>query len=572
MINFESITFQNFLSYGKVPTTYEFSTGITRIKGENGSGKSSAVVDPLFYALFGKPYRKKQKLDQLINTINRKRMAVVLKFDKDGVAYRIERGLKPSHFRIYEDDELVPVPSHNRSYQEILEEDILHFNEGIFNQILIKSMAKNMSFLTLSKGDKRRIAEGILNIEIFSVMNKLARGKMDDCDSRIDIIIGEIQHTKNLIQQEATNLQNLKAIKLRVDDEAKNRKRATKRKIKALEEKMATYEEALAKLDKYKIQRANVMLEVEQLNLKLRKLKGAKKPLDTEIMIAQKKIEMFQETCPSCPKIAEMKDNYSLKGRLKKLAEINVKIGDTNAAITETKNRILKLDTIITNEKFVKSSIEETAKNMAELHEDLKSSNIDEIILDETTLRLHRERRSNLEVEYNTLNAQRRHMNIMRSLLSDDGIKTFIIKRYLPHINKLLNTYLQKFNTDILFYFDAEFNEVIGTRFKENFNYFSFSEGQKRRIDLAIMFTFLEFCKIKNRKSETNLLVLDEITAGVDGPGENMLYDVLREQVTKENKEVITVSHSGNIDVDKIDNVYDVTMQKGFSCLTKVES
>jgi len=573
MLIFKELTYKNFLSYGNVPTTFHFASGITRIRGENGAGKSSCILDPLFFALFGKPYRKKQKLEHLINAINKKDLEVSLLFESGSSVYRIERGIKPHYFRMFKDDELIDISSHKKDYQQHLEEDILHFNENIFDQTVAKSLTKNISFLALSKYEKRNIAEGIFNIEIFSVMNRLAKENVTKLEDKISKVMADIQHCKVLIEREVVNLDRLKSIKEKMDADTTKEKERILAQIEDDKQKLNTFTEALQKIDFYKNEKAVATEKLKSITAQIKATKKDRDDLSIAIQLAEKKLELFTKTCPGCAKLEDINTGSSFEVKREKYTEIieNLKVLVTDQEATQ--NNISKLDSIINNERFVKNSIDGLRKNITNLENTLKEQNTREnIVIDESVLIEYKKKRLDKEKDYNSLSRSKKHMAVIRNLLADEGIKSFIIKRYLPYINKLLNTYLQKFQSDILFYFDTEFNEVIGTRNKEKFNYYSFSEGQKRRIDMAILFSFLEFCKIKNRKSDTNLLVLDEITAGVDANGENMLYDILREIVHKEGKEIVTVSHSMAIDSDKIDNCYDVRMEKGFSILTRAES
>lgn len=571
MIQFKSISFRNFLSYGNTLTTYDFTPGITRIRGENGAGKSSCVVDTVCFALFGKTYRRKQKLEQLINTTNKKKLEVYLTFSIGPDVYRVERGLKPSFFRIFKNDEIVEAPSTNRTYQQLLEDEIICLNEEVFDQTVIKSMAKNMSFLALKKSDKRSIVDSILGIEIFTAMNKLARNRVAEMQFEVSTAKNEITHNTKMIEAEMANLEKLKSIKRKVTKEAKRRVKEIEAKMLELQDKLKQCDEGDAKIAKNRERAAALEADIAAAKEANKDSKKALAEAEADILVSQRKLDMFKEMCPSCPRVREIEEGENMGENLMLVASLQESIKCRTEEVTALNERLSKCNRIIANEAFIRNTRNDANTQIAALNAELASINSDVVEIDETKLREYEAAKVDAENTYNYLCNTKRHLEVIRMLLSDDGIKTFIIKRYLPHINKILNTYLQKFNADILFYFDTEFEEIIGSRNKETFNYFSFSEGQKRRIDLAVLFTFLEFCKIKNRKAESNLLVLDEITAGVDGVGENMLYDILRGIVAKEGKEIITVSHSGNIDSDKIDRVYDVNMVNGFSVITQSE-
>jgi DNA repair exonuclease SbcCD ATPase subunit len=549
--------------------------------GENGEGKSSCVVDTIYYALFGRTYRK-QKLDQIVNWINKKELEVELRFKVRGRKVRIERGMRPDYLRVYtgdahmldEDLELVPVESASRKYQKIIEEDILHMNEGVFNQTVIKSMTKNISFMTLEKYFKRQVTESIFGIEIFTHMNELAHQKLLDTKADIDSILKDIEYVKNQISQELSNIESLKQIQEKITKEQDRKMADMQLEMDENREKMAQYDIGIKKISKH-----HKLLEGLEKDKKLitddaRIKKQEKKELDASLAVSIKKLELFQNMCPECPKVKAMIEDDDIADNKAQAKILGEELSVLKTRFEDIQEQIKKSEKIVSNETPIRSMQKEAQRKMDKLQAEMqKEMSAEEMItIDETKLKELKFKRNEFEVDYNAKNKLKKHLIIMKSLLADEGIKSFIIKRYLPHVNKILNTYLQKFNTDILFYFDTEFNEVIGSRYKENANYHCFSEGQKRRIDMAILFTFLEFCKIKNRKSETNLLILDEITGGVDAAGENILYDILREMANKENKEIITISHSGNIDPEKIDRLYNAKIEGGFSNLRQLES
>jgi len=578
MIEFKKIEFKNFLSYGNTPTTWEFAPGsITRIAGENGAGKSTCVVDVLYFGLFGKTYRK-QKLDQLVNWINKKNLLVKIWFDVNNTSYYIERGLKPALLKVWklidEDYELVPVSSSSKNYQKIIEEEILQMNESVFNQTVIKSMTKNLSFMNLSRFEKRQVVESILGIEVFSHMNILSRDKIYEVKHDIDIMLEKITSNKSLIFAEESNIKSLKEIKEKMEQEAQNKISDLTLELKESNEKLDEYLLAEKKLKKYKEKEIDLESQISTLNSVISNMKKYKKKKETKIIMLENKIELFESTCPGCPKIKEMKNDDSLNDFKNELQQIKDTLNDKKQELDDLKKQLTKVQKMLVNSTFVKNSIQSIQKDIKRIERDIAKSETEKevIVIDKSNLKKLIKERDQLEKDYNALTKKQKHLKILKTLLSDDGIKSFIIKRYLPHINKILNTYLQKFKTDILFYFDTEFNDVIGSRYKEGSNYNCFSEGQKRRIDLSVLFTFIDFSQIKNRKSNCNVLVLDEITTGVDLFGENILFDILKEISTKENKEIITVSHSGNIDPEKIDRLFEVKTDNGFSDIKLIES
>lgn len=569
MLEFKTLTWSNFLSYGNKPTTYDFRKGVTRIAGENGTGKST-IVDALWFALFGKTYRK-IKLGQLMNSINKKGMEVILEFTNNGTEYRIERGMHPHFFRIYENGEIVPQASRNKTYQEALEQEIMHFGENTADQTLIKSLTKNISFLTLPKWHKRVVVEAIFDIEIFSTMNRMAKTKYDETEAKLNNIRKDIDSNKKLYDAELLNLNNLRRLKEKLEEDARRQTEMSEGKIAELRADIEKYNKGLTMIAGYKQKHADLQKNRAQLKSDIKVLDDRRTSNLSKLTLIKNKYKIFAETCPGCAKLAEIANTDEADKYTALVTQCESEVSIKKAEIAELDKQIRKLEELIYNENFLKSNITKHQKLIDEMLQVAASAASESVIIDETKLTEYKTAKEDLEVMFNVESKKKKVLSVTRMLLGDEGIKTFIIKRHLPSINKLLNTYLQKFGADILFYFDSEFNEVIGTRYKEDFNYYSFSEGQKRRIDLAVLFAFTEFCKIKNRKANTNLMILDEITAGCDAAAENALYDILREVVNREGKEIITVSHSLAIDPEKVDRLYQTTMDKGFSKLTRVE-
>jgi DNA repair exonuclease SbcCD ATPase subunit len=570
MLEFESIGIKNFLSYGNNWTSFDFKKGIYRLSGLNGHGKSTIPTDAINFALFGRPYRK-IKLGQLVNTINRKNLEVYLNFRKGEDTYRIERGLKPDYFRIFKNDDIVPVSSSKRGYQELLEEDILHFNENLANQIMIKSLTKNISFMTLVKAEKRAIIENLLDIELFSVIGKNIKNKLDVLEFTLSTVKKDIDNLELLIEQELLNLEQLRIIQKKIEDESSRKVEEIHSQIAEMNALNEKYILALTKIATNKERKADLQRKVAATKEQIRATRDKQAELQADINMAQKKIKLFQGTCGDCPKIDAMIKSCDTSDIGAQIERMNDEVVEFRQDIAQKEASISKIDVILANEKFCRSGIETNNRRIEDLEKNLVIEVTKEILVDETKLKKHQKNKKTYEKQYNELANQRKHYQILKSLYSDDGIKAFIIKKYLPHINKLLNTYLRKFNTDIIFNFDQDFNEVVLSKYKEAFSYFSFSEGQKKRIDLAVLFAFINFAMFKNKKSNTNLLILDEILSGLDVEGKNRLHELLKEYRDSQNKCIITISHDSDLDIDNFDHVYKVAIEKGFSKLEKLE-
>ena len=565
MIYLENLKFKNFLSYSNTLTEYKFNQGITRLNGLNGQGKS-VLLDVINYAFFGKPYRK-VKINQLINSINNKDLYVELVFrDEKDNSYKIVRGIKPNIFEIYKNDVIIPVLSHNKSYQQMLEEDIIYIDENIFNQIVAKSLTKNISFLSLSKYDKRKIIESILNIEIFSYMKIHCKNIQNDIIDKNKSITSDINNYKLLISQELSNIENLRNIQKQIEQNRKKQDDEIDSEIENIKKINEQIEIGFQKINEYKILKEELTKNKELIDKELKTIKKEYKELEITIKVSEERLSIFKEKCLGCVKLNDIEKHENIqenKDMLDSLVKKYEELTNKNKVFVETE---IKYDKILNNESKLQYQKEKNQQDLIKLQSKKNHNNEDNVIfIDESNLKKYKEILSNREKESNQIQKIKSHYEIVYNLLNDDGIKTFVINKYLPYINKLLNTYLLKFSADILFYFDSEFNEIVASKNKENFSYYSFSEGQKRRIDLAILFTFMEFCKIKNKKSQMNILILDEVTAGLDSVGENALYDILREMVAKDKIEVITITHSAVIDSDKVDRAFRIVQEKGFS-------
>ena len=571
MIEFQELKFKNVLSYGNNYTTIIFKEGINRYFGVNGSGKSTPHLDALTFVLFGKAYREIKK-GQLINSKNKKNLEVFLTFKKQDDSYRIERGMKPDFFKIYKNDVLVPVSSTVRGYQDILEEDILQFDENIYNQVTVKSLTKNMSFMTLTKAEKRKVTENLCDVEVFSIMGKNLKIKIDATEAELKIINKDIDNTNLLIVQEQSNLENLTNLKRRMEAEANQNIQLYKDEIKSLETTNDKYVVGLGIIAKKKIQKTAKLEEISVLKGFIDKAASAKAKAEALIEMNAKKIKFMTNTCGECPKIKELLNDSELEESVKYLKD-SVKTEEVRKKEWLTLDTELgKINEIISNERFVSENLTKNKRRIIELTAAINKSSESVIEIDETRFKEYNTKLQNLKTTYNTKFRDKTHLTLLRGLCSDDGIKTFIIKKYLPTINKILNTYLTKFQTDIVFNFDVEFNEIVLTKYKEDYTYESFSQGQKKRIDLAVMFAFIKFAQMKNKKSDTNLLIMDEVLTSLDQQGTESVMQVLSDYRDKNNKCIITINHLTDMNQEFFDYSYNVTLEKGYSKITEVQA
>lgn len=566
MIIFEKITLKNFLSYGNSYTSFEFKDGVSRISGLTGHGKSS-IMEGFYYCLFGSTY-KKINLNQLPNALNKKELETTVHFSINETKYRIERGMKPNYFRIYVNDVLKEITSTTKSYQQILEEDILKFNSSMFDQVSYKSLTKNSTFLTLPKKDKREIIETLLDVSIYSDMNKAAKLIIDDLTKELSTIDKDLSNTNLLIQNETNNIIKLKEIKNEQESNTKEKVNELKRQIEQHEFSIVENQKALDKIQKFK-DRVSTLNETQRSTAnKLKKYETEKRDILNKISITKNKVQFLQSTCGECPKIQSIceEDNIDQLMLLKKT--VTELIDSVTKIQLQTLDKISSLNEKIMMERSIESNIKTSKNNIANLKSQIEHENVQTIVIDDSILKSYEAQRDSLVDEYNSKFDEKKHYTFARGMLSDEAIRAFIVKKYLPSINKLLNVNIQKFVSNMTMEFDEEFEPVFKSRFKENFSYESHSEGQKKLINIAILFMFIDFCKMKYQYASTNLLILDEVTTGLDIHLQDKFYETIKKIAISENKCIIVIQH-GEISTEHVDHNYNVELVFGFSKLTK---
>jgi DNA repair exonuclease SbcCD ATPase subunit len=562
MIAFEKIELKNVLGYGNTWTSFPFKSGIIRIEGKNGHGKS-AIIDAFYFALFGKAYRD-VVLGLLPNSINKKEMEVHLYFSTEAGSFRIERGLKPNIFKIFKNDVIIDVPSSSKSYQQILEDDILHMTPNIAEQILIKSLTKDISFLTLKKPDKRAIIENILDIKIFTAMNKNCKDKVDVLTKSIAFTVKDQDNNAILIEQEKASLLKLKKHNEEIEADSKVRIDSIDKNIQMLLDENTDILEQLKKVQIAKNKHKTVVPENETLLEQISVISTSITENESTLASIQKNIATMEQLCSDCPKVDQIVSQYRPNDIKEQIEKLKTKRCELKSQQEEVASIVTKCEKYIARGSVLESTLQfnyETIEKLERSKSEIKGT----IEIDTSTLRNLIDKKKELVESLEQQNKEKVHYQFIRSMLSDDAIKAFVIRKYLPVINKLLVYYLNKMNSEIIFNFDEEFEEVMLSRHKESFTYHSCSEGQKRRIDLAVLFTFVEFCKSKYPLATSNLMILDEVTAGLDVDGENDMFGILREINNKENKCILVISHSTGISSEYVDKSYEVKIVKKFS-------
>jgi len=570
MIIFRKIKWKNFLSTGNNFTEIKLDNAPnTLVVGSNGAGKST-LLDALCFVLFGKPFRSINK-PQLMNSINNKDCIVEIDFNLGNKSFRIVRGIKPNVFEIYQDGVLVNQDAASRDYQEYLEKSILKLNYKSFTQIVILGSASFTPFMQLSAADRRAIIEELLDIQIFSAMNNIIKEKITiNKDS-----ITAIKHEIDLAQQKY-DLQ-----KLHTDEVDQNNA-----------EKVIQYESAiqisLGEIQEIHANTTNTTTKIEeklqlvsgknQVETKLKTITKLESQIEANLSKYKKDISFFQQNdnCPTCRqeialgfKETEIANNnlkvteceHGLRELEKKLTEEQNKLN----TISEIQKEIQKLQilvatnntAVIEKQKYIKT----VEKQLEELNSNKESTAKEQQHLQELLDCLLK-----LQQDLRTLIEEKTYYDAASGLLKDTGIKTKIVKQYLPIINKLVNKYLASFDFFVNFNLDESFKETIKSRHRDEFTYASFSEGEKQKIDLALLFSWRAVAKLKN-SANTNLLILDEVfDSSLDANGTEYLMTILQ---MLEGANVFVISHKGDVLQDKFRNVLRFEKVKNFSRIVK---
>jgi DNA repair exonuclease SbcCD ATPase subunit len=567
MIEFKTLGWMNLLSTGNAFTEVSLNAHkSTLIVGQNGAGKST-ILDALSFVLYGKPFRKINK-PQLINTINGKNCVVEVEFDVGKKKYKVIRGIKPNIFEIYHNGEMINQSADVKDYQEMLEKTILKLNHKSFNQIVILGSASFVPFMQLPAAHRREIIEDLLDIQIFSVMNSLLKDKIatnrssiTDNKYKLEMVIDKIDiHKKHLEAQKVDNTQ------LIADKQAKITKLTND--VSKIKKNLEAYNKEIEEL-------RTKLINKDKLSAKQTKLQTLQRQIGERVKKTTKEIDFFTEhdTCPTCNQdiSQEFKDNMigdrtkqqtQLVDGLNKLQEELSIVVESMQEFAEINDSIVELNKNVAvsnnNAKFSNEAIQELQIEVTALQE--KTMNIENNSAEIKTLLEDQNALGLAKIE---LEEEKSVYDVASVLLKDSGIKTKIIKQYIPVINKLINKYLASMDFFVNFELDENFEEKIKSRFRDEFSYASFSEGEKARLDLALLFTWRSIAKLRNSAS-TNLLILDEVFDGsLDNTGNDELLGIL--QALTQGNNVFVISHKTDAYLDKFDKVLKFEKHKNFS-------
>jgi len=569
MIYFKKIRYKNFLSTGNIFTEINLCDAkTTLIVGENGAGKSS-ILDALSFSLFGKPFRKINK-PQLMNTITRKQLVTEVEFSIGTNEYKIIRGMKPNIFEVYKDGILLNQSADMKDYQTILERQILKVNHKSFSQVVVLGSATFQPFMQLNAYQRREIIEDLLDLQIFTTMNTLLKSKILINNETLQKTTAE----KNLIEEKISLIkEHMKEIQSNTDkmiEEKKTRIEETNETIQKLNEEYINLDNKRKEL--------SASAEDEQtISTKMKKLSDLKSKIEVNLGNLNKEVKFFHnyDECPTCKQsineqfkcetiqqketqITEINEGLEklsveyekLQSRINEIMEINSKINDTRLELNSIKTKINSLNdyrnTLKEEINNIKESSNSNEKNkIPSLEKELKET----------------------EKKYYELTEDKAVLSVASNLLKDGGIKAKIIKQYVPIINKLINKYLSSMEFMCQFELDENFNETIKSRYRDIFSYASFSEGEKVRINVAILFAWRAIAKLRN-SINTNILIMDEVfDSSLDSNGTEEFMKIINHLTSDTN--TVIISHKSDQLYDKFERVIRFEKYKNFSRIAK---
>ena len=571
MIKFKTLKWKNFLSTGNVYTELELDRNpSTLVIGDNGAGKST-FLDALSFALYGKPFRKVNK-NQLINSINKKDLRTEVVFHVGKHIYKIIRGAKPNIFEIWQNGKLINQDANARDYQDYLEKNILKLTHKAFSQVVVLGSTSFVPFMQLNSIHRREVIEDLLDLQIFSVMNTLLKERVNKNEKELQEIEFNVRTLEEKIKLTEEHIESLDA-----DNQTKIRNNLYKveennKEIEALNSRVTVLNSDIDNLNKG-------INDQDTVKNRYEKLKELRVKLNSKILDLKNQLSFYQEneSCPTCNQEIDTQFKEDIVcSHNNKLSEINDGIEkmqqelkdaeDRIEAIMEDQQKIISLQNDIKEMQWKESTLQDQCKSLLLENSELTDSKgskakkleqLDKFISQKEKVLLSKVKKIN----------DRNILSVISVMLKDSGIKTKIIKQYVPIMNKLINKYLAAMDFFVQFELDESFNETIRSRFRDDFSYASFSEGEKMRIDLSLLFTWRSIAKIRNSAS-TNLLIMDEVfDSSLDSSGTDEFLKLLNELTSDTN--VFIISHKGDTLIDKFKHVLKFEKVKSFSRLAE---
>jgi DNA repair exonuclease SbcCD ATPase subunit len=568
MIQFKYCEWKNFLSTGNDPIKIALDRSpTTLIVGQNGAGKST-LLDALSFALFGKPHRDIKK-DQMINSINKKGTLVTVEFTIGTSDFKIVRGIKPGKFEIYQNGNLINQASNARDYQKFLEQNILKLNHKSFHQVVVLGSSSFIPFMQLPVWSRRNIIEDLLDINIFSKMNTLLKERNSKIKDELTDINHQIEITKTKMDSQSKYIKDLQELN---DDQIVQKQDSInthKEEINRLfDESKKLGENLAASITSEEKQSTNLIKKLSQLDSYDSQFNDKIKSLVTESRFYEE-----NDNCPTCDQAIgeDMKSEKisSIKDKAKEIQDakesLQKNIGELKANQQEVSNNLNKLRQKQTRINSNNDAISLLQKEIDKIQKEInslqgQSGDVSKAKRELTSMRKKKEKITEKKLEYVE---ERTYNEVIGEMLKDTGIKTKVIKQYLPVMNRLINQYLQVLDFFVSFHLDENFNETIRSRHRDSFNYASFSEGEKQRIDLSLLFTWRQIAKMKN-SAASNLLILDEtFDSSLDHDGIDNLTKIL--ETLDDGSNVFIISHKGDILENKFRSKIEFFKDRNFS-------
>ena len=566
MIIFKQLKYKNFLSTGNTWTEIDFlKSKSTLVVGHNGSGKST-LLDAISFGLFGKPHRSINK-NQLVNSINQKDCLVELEFSIGKNDFKVIRGIKPNRFEIWKNKHMINQSSHAKEYQRVLEQNYLKLNHKSFHQIVVLGSSSFVPFMQLRNDIRREVIEDLLDINVFSKMNQLQKEKaailrerMRDNDYQIDII-------KNKLETQKKYISDVKVLTEQNISSKKNQIEESDSQIKALEKENAEFSEQVDR-------RQNpIEQELNSLHDKKQSLLQYNAQFKQQMSQITKEAKFYEEneSCPTCSQdiVNELREEKLSAAKLK-AKELKSAMDTASVESTSVEEKITKLSEALNWVREKQNTIQSNSRQISTfrsqidtLKNELETSAVADLNLAQEELKnIQASKESLIESKFK-MNEDKSYNDVILEMLKDTGIKTKIIKQYIPVINKFVNQYLQVLDFFVHFDLNESFQETIRSRHRDEFTYDSFSEGEKQRIDLALLFTWRQIAKMKNSVA-TNLLILDEtFDSSLDHDGVDNLMKILYN--LDDNTNTFVISHKGDILDGKFAEKIEFVKQKNFS-------
>ena len=568
MILFKRISYKNFLSTGNQPIEIALDMSqTTLIVGTNGSGKST-LLDALCFVLFNKPFRIIKK-EQMINTINQSDCIVEVEFDVGTKNYLIRRGIKPNLFEIFCDGKLINQDANNIDYQKYLEQNIMKLNYRSFIQVVLLGSSSYEPFMKMRPRYRREVVEEILDIRVFGLMDLILRSQQSDLQKKLTEVRHQCELIKTKYETEAKYLKTLEA-------KGSDNQRVQQNKLEQNEKNRLEYDKKLQSLNEAIAVSQNELSGQETVSKKIKELEKYETKIEQNLDTHKKTLKFFQEndTCPVCTqsidtKFKEDKCNHETTTISKLESGLSQLVGELSkqeekiTAYGKISNKIQTMNVEIAK---ITSSLESLKRHSDQIQQEISTSQERDTDIENIELELEKMKvdLKDAEINLSKVQEEKDYVDVLREILNDKGAKAQIIRKYVPIMNALINKYLQAMDFYISFNLDEEFNETVKSRFRDTFNYNNFSEGEKMRIDLALLFTWRDIARMKN-STNTNLLILDEIfDSSLDGQGTDDFFKIIK---TLEKENIFIISHKGDILFDKFTNIIKYEKVQNFTQL-----